>query len=37
MTKQQFDKYAKEGKTVLSMDFVEGRERKSTTGVSGNP
>lgn len=37
MTKQQFDKYAKEGKTVLSMDFVEGREGMCTTGVSGNP
>ena len=37
MTKQQFNKYAKEGRTVLSMDFVEGREGKCTTGVSGNP
>lgn len=37
MTKQQFNKYAKEGRTVLSMDFVEGREGMCTTGVSGNP
>lgn len=37
MTSKQFNKYAKQGKTVLSMDFVEGREGMCTTGVVGNP
>lgn len=37
MTTKLFNKYAKEGKTVLSMDFVEGREGMCTTGVSGEP
>ena len=37
MTQKQFEKYAKEGKTVVSMDFVEGREGMCTTGVAGNP
>lgn len=37
MTTKQFEKYAKEGKTVLSMDFVEGREGMCTTGAAGDP
>lgn len=37
MTSKMFNKYAKQGKTVLSMDFVEGRDGMCTTGVAGDP
>lgn len=37
MTKELFNRFAKQGKTVVSMDFVEGRDGMCTTGVSGNP
>lgn len=37
MTRSNFEKYAKNGRTVISMDFVEGKEELCTTGVSGNP
>lgn len=36
MKRNEFEKFAKQGKTVISMDFVEGEEDLCTTGVVGD-
>ena len=37
LTKEKFEKAAKQNKTVISMDYIEGEEDSCTTGVYGNP
>ena len=37
MKRSDFEKYSKQGKTCLCMDFVEGKEELCTTGMSGSP
>lgn len=37
MTQTKFKNYSKKGKTVLTMDFIEGMEGACTTGAAGDP
>ena len=36
MKKSEFEKFIAKGKTVISMDYVEGIEDRCTTGVYGD-